>query len=103
MKSHLYLDTMQQCWALTCQQWPLWLMTIGATSFFAFIICPMDMELQQKKNSEKSARAEIAELVKRIEQLEVKSKFANEKDPFTMDRLIREEFNLKHTTTPKEK
>ena len=101
MKSHIYRDTMEQCRTLVRQQLTVWIMASIATSVFAFYICPMDMELQQKKNSEKAARAEIAELVKKIEQLDNKRKFAHEKDPFTMDRLIREEFNLKPVSTPK--
>ena len=101
MKNHLYRDTLEQCGNLIRQQMTVWIMASIATFVFAFYICPMDMELQQKKNNEKAARAEIAELVKKIEQLDAKRKFAQEKDPFTMDRLIREEFNLKPISTPK--
>lgn len=46
-----------------------------------------------------NSRSDVLHLVKQIEQLESMLHLVEAKDPFTMERLIREEFRLKSNKT----
>lgn len=65
------------------------------TFAFAFFICPEDNSLNAIKQEVNENRQEVISLVKRTENLQNLLKLVENKDPFTMERLIREEFRLK--------
>jgi hypothetical protein len=69
---------------------------VGFITFtFAFFICPEDNSLQSIKQEVTENREEVLTLVKRTENLQNQLQLVENKDPFTMERLIREEFRLK--------
>jgi len=65
------------------------------TSFgFAFYICPMEAELEQKRNSVRKMKEELNLLISKYDLKEEERKLVREKDPEIMERMVREEFNL---------
>ena len=69
---------------------------VGLITFtFAFFICPEDNSLQSIKQEVADDRQEVLSLVKQTENRQNLLQLVENKDPFTMERLIREEFRLK--------
>jgi hypothetical protein len=100
MKTFPYLESLHATWQLIRAQGPYWLMAGCFTVTFCFYICPTDQNLSALTNKTHQQRGEILSLIKKIEQLQVKKNFALEKNEFFMERLIREEFNLKRISPP---
>lgn len=95
-----YLESLTATWQLIRAQGPYWLMAGCFSGFFCFCICPSDQNLSEIARKTNEQRGEIMGLIKKIEQLQVKKSFALEKNEFFMERLIREEFNLKRVSPP---
>jgi hypothetical protein len=97
-----YRESFRQSWQLTRQYGDTWLFAMAATAFLAYLICPSDLVLKNMAEKDKAERAELSALVKKNEQLQTTLEFANKKDPFFTERLLREEFNLKRISPPTE-
>jgi hypothetical protein len=101
MKESFQIEALLETWQLVRAQALLWISAICLSSIFCFHIAPGDQHLQAISQKTYQQRSEIMSHIKKIEQLEAKIAFAQEKNEFFMERLIREEFNLKRIT-PKE-
>jgi hypothetical protein len=100
MKQLPYLESLTATWQLIRAQGPYWLMAGCFTLTFCFCICPTDQNLSDLANKTHEQRGEILSVIKKIEHLQAKINFGLEKNEFFMERLIREEFNLKRISSP---
>ena len=73
-----------------------WIATLTITAVFAFLFCPEELIPHQKAHEIDAQKNLIGELVSRIESEEITLDLIKAKDTFTMERLVREEFNLKN-------
>lgn len=90
-----YSKAFRHCLSLAKEQGFSWLITAIVTLTFAFFICPEDQSLTQITQEVSQKRSDVLQLVKRTEHLQTMLQLVEDKDPFTMERLIRDEFKLK--------
>ena len=90
-----YTQALRDSFILIKEQSSSWLI-IGIITFtFAFFICPEDKSIQGIISKVNQSRDEVIGLVKKTEHLQSMLRLVENRDPFTMERLIREEFRLK--------
>jgi hypothetical protein len=97
-----YRQALSQALQLTHRNWVLWSFCMIATFFVSENICETNLILEGMKEQERQQRAEIRHLIKKIDQKQTTLSFAQKKEPFFMERLLREKFNLIHRPQPGE-
>lgn len=96
-----YKEALRTSLSLIREQGFIWVVFGIFTSTFTFWYCPNDHALEEIISEVSDSRHEVLHLVKKIEHLQGMRYLVENEDPFTMERLVREEFRLKKTSQPK--
>lgn len=100
MNTNTVTQTLMNAWQLSRAYGLYWVSITLGSIIFCFHICPSDLVLKEKKARSIAQKNEILGLIKKIDQTRAKMTFAQNQNPFFMERLIREQFNLKRNETP---
>lgn len=71
-----------------------WLMVVMASLWFAFLVSPLDAKIRREEARRSAEEAELKALGAGFNRWQARRELVMGKDPFTMERRIRTEFNL---------